>query len=62
MDSRAEPTRIPFNPLVGRKSLLQALVAARGEFGGDSVALVDGDERNLSYDDLIRAAFALGHA
>lgn len=29
---------------------------------GDAVALVDGDERALNYDDIIRASFALGSA
>src|SRR5690606_3368897 len=32
------------------------------EFGGGRIALVDGDERALSYDDVIRASFALGSA
>lgn len=57
-----EHTRIPFDPHVAQKSIFQALVEARGEFGGATPALVDGDERTLSYDELIRASFALGHA
>jgi acyl-[acyl-carrier-protein]-phospholipid O-acyltransferase/long-chain-fatty-acid--[acyl-carrier-protein] ligase len=45
-----------------RRSLFQALVDARHEFGGASVALVDGDDRALTYDEMIRASFALGSA
>jgi acyl-[acyl-carrier-protein]-phospholipid O-acyltransferase/long-chain-fatty-acid--[acyl-carrier-protein] ligase len=44
------------------KSVFRALVDARGRFGGKTPALVDGDERVLSYDEVIRAALALGHA
>ncbi len=62
METHGARTRIEFDPLVARRSIFQALVQARDEFGGASPALVDGDERSLSYDDLIRASFALGHA
>ncbi len=44
------------------KSIFRALVDARRKFGGKTPALVDGDERVLSYDEVIRAALALGHA
>jgi acyl-[acyl-carrier-protein]-phospholipid O-acyltransferase/long-chain-fatty-acid--[acyl-carrier-protein] ligase len=57
-----ERTRIKFDPRVAQTSIFHALVAARGQFGGATAALVDGDERKLSYDDLIRASFGLGHA
>ena len=62
MDTSGERTRIAFDPAVAQRSVFEALVQARDEFGGASPALVDGDERSLSYDDLIRASFGLGHA
>jgi acyl-[acyl-carrier-protein]-phospholipid O-acyltransferase / long-chain-fatty-acid--[acyl-carrier-protein] ligase len=56
------PTRIPFDPNAVQGSVFQALLDARSEFGGSTPALVDGDGRVLSYDEIVRAAFALGHA
>jgi acyl-[acyl-carrier-protein]-phospholipid O-acyltransferase/long-chain-fatty-acid--[acyl-carrier-protein] ligase len=55
-------TPVAFDPAAARRSVFQALVEARGEHGGDTIALVDGDDRALSYDALIRAGFALGSA
>ncbi|HVW73366.1 MAG TPA: AMP-binding protein [Rhizomicrobium sp.] len=60
MPELGTPKRIPFDPAVARNSVFHALVAARAEHGGDTVALVDGDERALSYDDILRGSFALG--
>ena len=54
------PKRIPFDPASARSSIFHALIEARLEHGGDSVALVDGDDRALKYDDILRASFALG--
>ena len=53
---------VPFD--IGRvdKSLFGALLQARSDYGGKKAAIVDGDERVLTYDDLVRAALALGHA
>ena len=56
------PTRIPFDPEAAHSSIFQALLNARAEFGGGTPALVDGDGRVLSYDEIVRASFALGHA
>jgi acyl-[acyl-carrier-protein]-phospholipid O-acyltransferase/long-chain-fatty-acid--[acyl-carrier-protein] ligase len=56
------PTRIPFNPEQTGGSVFQALLDARSEYGGGTPILVDGDGRVLTYDEIIRAAFALGHA
>jgi acyl-[acyl-carrier-protein]-phospholipid O-acyltransferase/long-chain-fatty-acid--[acyl-carrier-protein] ligase len=56
------PRRIPLDRAVTRTSLFHALVKARAEYGGATVALIDGDERALTYDEIIRAAFALGSA
>lgn len=44
------------------KPVFHALIDARGKFGGDRPALIDGDDRVLSYEEIIRAALALGHA
>jgi len=54
--------RIPFDPAVSRKSIFRALAEARAEHGGETIALIDGDERALTYDDILRASFALGSA
>ncbi|MHA6288611.1 AMP-binding protein [Maricaulis sp. CAU 1757] len=45
-----------------RKSVVGALMDARRKFGGSKLAVIDADGRELSYDDLAKATFALGHA
>ncbi len=45
-----------------RVSLMTALLRARARFGGKRTAVIDGDGRRLSYTDVVRGAFALGHA
>jgi acyl-[acyl-carrier-protein]-phospholipid O-acyltransferase/long-chain-fatty-acid--[acyl-carrier-protein] ligase len=60
MPELGTPKRIPFDPSSARNSVFHALVEARAEHGGDSIALVDGDDRTLNYDDILRACFALG--
>ena len=35
---------------------------ARSRYGGTQPAIVDGDERVLTYDEIVRASLALGHA
>src|SRR3954463_8781662 len=62
MPDLGTPQRIPFDPAVARGSLFHALAEARRHHGGSKVALIDGDERSLTYDEIIRAAFALGSA
>jgi acyl-[acyl-carrier-protein]-phospholipid O-acyltransferase/long-chain-fatty-acid--[acyl-carrier-protein] ligase len=62
MPELGTPKRIPFDLASARGSVFQALVEARLEHGGDAVALVDGDERALGYDNILRACFALGSA
>jgi len=62
MPELGTPKRIPFDPAVARRSVFQALVEARQDYGGERIALVDGDDRALSYDEIIRASFALGSA
>ncbi|HKD47071.1 MAG TPA: AMP-binding protein [Rhizomicrobium sp.] len=56
------PSRIPFDPVATEGSLFYAFLDARNRFGGGTPALVDGDGRVLTYDELVRASFALGHA
>ena len=56
------PTRIPFDLPAVRGSIFQALLKAGAEFGRGTPALVDGDGRVLSYNQIIRASLALGHA
>jgi acyl-[acyl-carrier-protein]-phospholipid O-acyltransferase/long-chain-fatty-acid--[acyl-carrier-protein] ligase len=49
-----------FGPELWRKSLWDALLEARARAGGAKVVLEDADRKPLSYDDFVRAAFALG--
>ena len=62
MPELGTPKRVPFDPAAAHRSVFQALAEARAKFGGDRVALVDGDDRTLTYDAIIRASFALGSA
>jgi acyl-[acyl-carrier-protein]-phospholipid O-acyltransferase/long-chain-fatty-acid--[acyl-carrier-protein] ligase len=55
----APPT---LDPRRTRRTVFHALLNARRQFGGKRQILVDGDERTLGFDEIIRAAFALGHA
>src|SRR6201999_1165567 len=54
--------RKPFDPAAAERSVFQALVDARAEFGAGTVALVDHDDRSFTYDEIILASFALGSA
>ena len=45
-----------------QKSLFQALTDARAIYGGATTALVDGDERTFSYDEVVRGSLAIGSA
>lgn len=56
------PTRIPFDLSAARGTIFRALLKASAELGFGAPALVDGDGRVLTYNQLIRASFALGHA
>jgi acyl-[acyl-carrier-protein]-phospholipid O-acyltransferase/long-chain-fatty-acid--[acyl-carrier-protein] ligase len=53
---------IPFDLPRAQKPLFDALMEARRTFGGKHIAIVDGDERRFSYDEITRAALALGSA
>jgi len=54
--------RTAYDPRNAEIAIFPALLAARKEYGGRKIALHDADDRKLSYDDIIRASFALGHA
>src|SRR3984957_11081557 len=54
--------RITFDIKNARKPVFHALLEARDAFGGATDALVDGDGRVLTYDEIIRASFVLGDA
>ena len=45
-----------------KKTMFEALIDARSRFGGTRPAIIDGDERVMTYDEIVRAALALGHA
>jgi acyl-[acyl-carrier-protein]-phospholipid O-acyltransferase / long-chain-fatty-acid--[acyl-carrier-protein] ligase len=53
---------VPFDMVRTKKSVFQALVDARARYGGKRPIIIDGDERVLTYDEIVRAALALGHA
>ncbi|OZB13115.1 MAG: 2-acylglycerophosphoethanolamine acyltransferase, partial [Hyphomonas sp. 34-62-18] len=56
------PAPLEYKPQRTRTDVFSALVRASREFGGNKVILVDGDERELTYKDIIKGAFALGSA
>ena len=56
------PQPIPFQPKRTRIDIFSAVLRAKKEFGGSKVAIVDGDERELTYTEIVRASFALGSA
>ncbi|MEM8635279.1 MAG: AMP-binding protein [Pseudomonadota bacterium] len=51
-----------YNPRASQTGLFSGLMRARSEFGGGTIAVVDGDERKLTYNEIVRAAFGLGSA
>ena len=52
----------PYDPRATQVGLFTGLLKAKGRFGGNTVAVIDGDERKMTYTEIIRAAFALGSA
>jgi len=49
-----------YDPKEGQRSLFDALIDARNRYGGKKPIIEDIDRKPLTYDDLIRASFALG--
>jgi acyl-[acyl-carrier-protein]-phospholipid O-acyltransferase/long-chain-fatty-acid--[acyl-carrier-protein] ligase len=43
-------------------SVVAALVNARNQYGGKRQVIVDGDERQMTYDEILRGSFAIGSA
>lgn len=62
MSDLGASTRRPFDPSAARRTVFQALIEARREHGAGTIALLDGDERTFTYDEIILASFALGSA
>lgn len=56
------PSPIPFSLKNTRTDIFSAALNARRKFGGSKVAIVDGDEREVTYTEIIRGSFALGSA
>ncbi|ABI75576.1 2-acylglycerophosphoethanolamine acyltransferase/Acyl-[acyl-carrier-protein] synthetase [Hyphomonas neptunium ATCC 15444] len=56
------PAPLAYKPQRTRTDLFSALLRASREFGGGKTIVVDGDERALTYKEIIRAAFGLGSA
>lgn len=52
----------PLDLLPGKMTLFEALVEARARFGGSRPAMLDSDDKVLTYDELLRAVLALGHS
>jgi acyl-[acyl-carrier-protein]-phospholipid O-acyltransferase/long-chain-fatty-acid--[acyl-carrier-protein] ligase len=52
----------PYDPSQSERSLFGALLQGRRSFGNGRAILIDGDERTLTYQEIVRAAFALGSA
>src|ERR1700722_5635529 len=54
--------RITFDIKNARKPVFHALLEARDAYGGSTDALVDGEGRVFTYDEIIPASFVLGDA
>ncbi len=52
----------PLDLLPNKMTLFDALIEARSRFGGSRPAMVDSDDKVLTYDELVRAVLALGHS
>ncbi len=53
---------VPFDIVRAEQPVFHALVSAKNAYGGSKEVIVDGDERVLTYDEVVRASLALGHA
>ncbi|WP_084396125.1 AMP-binding protein [Henriciella aquimarina] len=54
------PAPLTYQPKRTHIDIFSAILRAEKEFGGSKVAIVDGDEREFTYKEIIRASFALG--
>ncbi len=62
MEKTADYKKIPFVETRTHIDLFSSLMRARKDFGTTKVAVIDGDDRKLTYTDVVRGAFALGSA
>ncbi|HAO35476.1 MAG TPA: 2-acylglycerophosphoethanolamine acyltransferase, partial [Hyphomonas sp.] len=62
MTGQTIPAPLPYQPSRTRTDLFSALFRAKKEFGADKTILVDGDDRQLTYKDLVQGSLALGSA
>lgn len=62
MADTAIPAPLPWRPKRMRTDVFSALLRAKSEMGSKKAIIIDGDERELTYKELIRAAFGLGSA
>src|SRR5512146_1735587 len=53
---------VPFDISTTRQTVFSAFVAARSRFGGKRVCIIDVDDSERTYDDIMRASLALGNA
>lgn len=60
--TQAASTRVPFDISGTERSIISSLLQARERFGGGKVVFSDVDRRQMTYDELVRGAFGLGHA
>ncbi|WP_203292264.1 AMP-binding protein [Maricaulis parjimensis] len=52
----------PFDLKRIRKSVFASMLESKSRYGGKRIAAIDADGREVSFNDLTKAAFALGHA
>ncbi|MCA8900024.1 MAG: AMP-binding protein [Hyphomonas sp.] len=62
MTSTDIPAPLPYRASRTRTDLFAALLRAAKEFGRNKAIVVDGDERQITYKEIIRGAFGLGSA
>ena len=60
MTGQTIPAPLPYQPSRTRTDLFSALFRAKKEFGSGKAILIDGDERELTYKEIVQAALALG--
>ncbi len=59
---KMQQNEVHFDETKGQKNVFGALLEARNRVGGKTIAIEDADGRELSYNELVQASFALGQA
>lgn len=62
MSETADYIAINFVERKTQIDVFSGLLQSRRAYGGNTVAIIDGDDRKLTYTEIVRAAFALGSA